>query len=273
MALLHLDDVTAGYRPGSPVLRQFSLSVETGAFAALIGPNGSGKSTLLRVVAGVMAPWSGRVTLDGQELSEYSRRDLARRIAVVPQAAVSDFEFSVEETVGMGRHPHLKRFQGMGEEDRIAVAEALELTATAELARRSIRELSGGERQRVIIARALAQQPQLLLLDEPTNHLDLESVDALVEGLAKFSGGVVLVSHDERLVDAATELWVCDGREGAQDSGGLRLEKSGYTAYRKQRIAIMEAAASAAAREARVRAQRRLEARRERIERLGSKRS
>jgi iron complex transport system ATP-binding protein len=92
------------------VLRQFSLSVETGAFAALIGPNGSGKSTLLRVVAGVMAPWSGRVTLDGQELSEYSRRDLARRIAVVPQAAVSDFEFSVEETVGMGRHPHLKRF-------------------------------------------------------------------------------------------------------------------------------------------------------------------
>ncbi|HJN27980.1 MAG TPA: ABC transporter ATP-binding protein [Candidatus Latescibacteria bacterium] len=207
MALLHLDDVTVGYRPGSPVLRQFSLSVETGAFAALIGPNGSGKSTLLRVVAGVMAPWSGRVTLDGQELSEYSRRDLARRIAVVPQAAVSDFEFSVEETVGMGRHPHLKRFQGMGEEDRIAVAEALELTATAELARRSIRELSGGERQRVIIARALAQQPQLLLLDEPTNHLDinhqLEILDLLSELHDQTGLTLVCVTHD---LNAAAEF-------------------------------------------------------------------
>jgi iron complex transport system ATP-binding protein len=207
VSLLQLDHVTVGYRPGTPVLQQVSLSVAAGAFAALIGPNGSGKSTFLRVAAGVMAPWSGTVTLAGQDLNECSRRDLARRVAVVPQAAVSDFEFSVEETVAMGRHPHLKRFQGMGDEDRLAITQALELTSTTDLASRSIRELSGGEHQRVIIARALAQQPQLLLLDEPTNHLDInhqvEILDLLSELHEETGLTIVCVTHD---LNAAAEF-------------------------------------------------------------------
>ncbi len=207
MSLLQLNNVTVGYQAGVPVLREVSLCVEDGAFAALIGPNGSGKSTLLRVAAGVMEPWSGHVTLAGQNLMSCSRRDLARRIAVVPQATVSDFEFSVGETVAMGRHPHLKRFQGMGDQDRLAVARALELTSTADLAHRSIRELSGGERQRVIIARALAQQPQLLLLDEPTNHLDInhqvEILDLLTQLHEETGLTLVCVTHD---LNAAAEF-------------------------------------------------------------------
>ncbi len=207
MSQLRLDDVTVGYRAGEPVLRHVTLSIADGAFAALIGPNGSGKSTLLRVASGVLQPWSGTVSLDGENLRTCSRRDLARKIAVVPQAAVSDFDFSVEETVAMGRHPHLKRFQGMTDEDREAISQALELTSTAGLARRSIRELSGGERQRVIIARALAQQPRLLLLDEPTNHLDinhqLEILDLLSELHDQTGLTLVCVTHD---LNAAAEF-------------------------------------------------------------------
>lgn len=115
-------------------------------------------------------------------------------------------------------------------------------------------------------------RPHILLLDEPTNHLDLESVDALIDGLKKWQGGVVLVSHDERLVAAATELWVCDGRQD-KDSGGLRLEKGGFGAYRRQRIAIIEAKAARVARDAALRAQKQLQARRERIAKLAAKRS
>lgn len=207
MSQLQLDDVTVGYQDGIPVLRQVTVSFAAGAFTALIGPNGSGKSTLLRIASGVLPPWSGRVSLDGENLDSYSRRDLARRIAVVPQAAVSDFDFSVEETVAMGRHPHLKRFQGMGDEDRAAIAQAMELTSTTDLARRGIRELSGGERQRVIIARALAQQPRLLLLDEPTNHLDinhqLEILDLLSELHEQTGLTLVCVTHD---LNAAAEF-------------------------------------------------------------------
>ena len=220
--------------------------------------DGGGKSTLLRLLSGKLLPTSGEISIE-------------RRCVV----GVYDQHFEVLHEVDIQKTSALKfllaKFPSISEQEGRASLGMFGLAGAQHLV--PLTSLSGGQKARVVLAHLRLLRPHILLLDEPTNHLDLESVDALVEGLAIFSGGVVLVSHDERLVDAATELWVCDGREGAQDSGGLRLEKSGYTAYRKQRIAIMEAAASAAAREARVRAQRRLEARRERIERLGSKRS
>ena len=95
--------------------------------------------------------------------------------------------------------------------------------------------LSGGQKARVIFASLRLLQPHILLLDEPTNHLDIESVDALIFGLQNYAGGVVFVSHDERLISTATELWVCDGR-----GSGLRVEKGGFPAYRKHRLAIIE---------------------------------
>ena len=130
--------------------------------------------------------------------------------------------------------------------------------------------LSGGQKARVVFAFLRLLRPHILLLDEPTNHLDLESVDALISGLATWKGGVVLVSHDERLVATAAELWVCDGRreDPTKDNGGLRLEKGGFDAYRQQRIAMIEAKAAQAARSALLRSQQQLHARRERIAKL-----
>lgn len=125
--------------------------------------------------------------------------------------------------------------------------------------------LSGGQKARVVFAFLRLLRPHILLLDEPTNHLDLESVDALISGLTTWRGGVVLVSHDERLVATATELWVCDGRK---DNGGLRLEKGGFDAYRKQRIAMIEAKTAQVARDAALRAQQRSHARLERVAKL-----
>ena len=133
-----------------------------------------------------------------------------------------------------------------------------------------VKVLSGGEKARLALARMLVSPSHLVLLDEPTNHLDLESVDALISGLATWKGGVVLVSHDERLVATAAELWVCDGRreDPTKDNGGLRLEKGGFDAYRQQRIAMIEAKAAQAARSALLRSQQQLHARRERIAKL-----
>eukprot|EP01043_Picozoa_sp_COSAG02_P025285 COSAG02_NODE_1414_length_12746_cov_3.904698_5_plen_184_part_00 len=127
--------------------------------------------------------------------------------------------------------------------------------------------LSGGQKARVVFAFLRLLRPHILLLDEPTNHLDLESVDALISGLAAWRGGVVLVSHDERLVATANELWVCDGRKV---DGGLRLEKGGFDAYRKKRIAMIEAKAAQVARDAAIRAQQQYRVRRERVAKLAA---
>jgi iron complex transport system ATP-binding protein len=204
--LLEVTGIRAGYYRDTAVLQDVSLELAAGGFLGLIGPNGSGKSTLLRVLAGVLAPWSGAVRLDESDLSALSRRQLARTIAVVPQETTSPFAFTVAETVAMGRHAYLPRFGGSSVEDRQVVNDAMERTDTAHLASRSVVELSGGERQRVVIARALAQQPRLLLLDEPTNHLDInhqiEVLDLLYD-LNRTDGlAIVCVTHD---LNAAAE--------------------------------------------------------------------
>jgi len=147
----------------------------------LIGPNGSGKTTLLRVLSGLMAPRRGHVYLDGRNIREFSRREIARRVAVVPQELAMPFAFSVYEMVMMGRTPHVRPILGAGPRDRQVVMEKMELTATLALAERPFNELSGGEKQRVIIAMALAQEPDILLLDEPTVHLDINHQVEILE--------------------------------------------------------------------------------------------
>jgi len=204
--LLQVTGIHAGYYPDTPVLQEVDLRLSAGGFLGLIGPNGSGKSTLLRVLAGVLAPWSGSVLLDGADVGQVSRRQLARTVAVVPQDSVSPFAFTAGEIVAMGRHPYLPRFGGLDARDRCAVSQAMERTDTAHLAARSIVELSGGERQRIVIARALAQQPRLLLLDEPTTHLDInhqvEVLDLLYDLNRSDGLAIVCVTHD---LNAAAE--------------------------------------------------------------------
>ena len=149
-----------------------SVSLPRGGMLGILGPNGSGKTTLLRLLAGTRTPTRGEVTLDGSPLARYPRRELARRIAVVPQETHSAFDFTALEIVLMGRYPHLGAFELEGATDLSIARDALAATGTIGLDARPFVTLSGGEKQRVVIASALAQASDVLLLDEPTASLD-----------------------------------------------------------------------------------------------------
>ncbi|HCJ10321.1 MAG TPA: heme ABC transporter ATP-binding protein [Clostridiales bacterium] len=188
----------------TPVLSGIDFKVEAGEFVGLIGPNACGKSTLLRAVSRVLRPVSGRILLNGRDLwRELSLRETSRLVAVVPQDFPANFPFTVQETVMMGRLPYVSRLKGERPEDLARTRRAMEATGTAHLAHRPLAELAGGDRQRVVVAKALAQDPELLLLDEPTSHLDInhqvEILDLLLrlnrtEGLT-----IVIVLHDLNL--------------------------------------------------------------------------
>jgi len=187
---------------GRPILRDIDLAIAPGEIVALVGPNGAGKTTLLRIASRVLTPDEGRVLLGGREASAFSRRELARKIAVVPQDVQVAFPFRAAEVVLMGRGPHLGAFGYESASDVAIARAAMERVGVAELADRSILELSGGERQMVLIARALAQEARVLLLDEPTAHLDLRhriQVLALVREFVAEDRSALVVSHDLHL--------------------------------------------------------------------------
>ncbi len=202
---------------GREILKGVTLDVPPGSVIALAGRNGAGKTTLLRVASRVLRPSAGRVTIGGVAIEELSRRELAQRLAVVPQDASISFPFSVIEVVLMGRSPHLGV---LGFESRADVALARDVMARVgieEFADRSILDLSGGERQLVLIARALTQEPRILLLDEPTAHLDLAhrvAVLDLVRDFARDGRSALVVSHDLSLSARASDSLavLADGR-------------------------------------------------------------
>jgi len=229
-------DITVAFG-AQRVLDCVSIDVPQGALVGVLGPNGSGKTTLLRVMAGTLKPQSGRVTLDGQDISALDRRAVARRVAVVPQDTHLAFDYSVMEVALMGRFPHLGSFEVEGPADLAAAAAALEATGTLQLSHRSYETLSGGEKQRVIIASALSQLDRrsspddraspLLLLDEPTAALDLRyqvEVAALVGRLHESSAAagvpltVVLSTHDLHFASSLcdTVVLLSEGRVVAQ---------------------------------------------------------
>jgi iron complex transport system ATP-binding protein len=184
------------------------LEVPRGQLLGLIGPNGSGKSTLVRLCLGLLPPTGGRIEIDGRAVDDWSRRELARVVAAVPQEEALEFPFTVEEVVRMGRIPHLSGFGFEGASDRAAAAEAMRETGVTELAARPLHTLSGGERKRVLLARALAQEPQVLILDEPAASLDIHHQIAIFELLAerhKRGVTVIVVVHDLNLAAAYCE--------------------------------------------------------------------
>jgi iron complex transport system ATP-binding protein len=158
---------------GTPVLDQVDLRLEAGRMIGVIGPNGAGKSTLVKLLSRLLTPAQGHVRLNGHSLARWRPADLARVLAVVPQAPELPPMFTVWEMVLMGRTPYMGWMGQESERDRIVARQAMEETGVYHLTDRLIDQLSGGERQRVVIARALAQEPRVLLLDEPTAHLDI----------------------------------------------------------------------------------------------------
>jgi|YNPNPStandDraft_1061719.scaffolds.fasta_scaffold00772_8 iron complex transport system ATP-binding protein len=197
-----VDNLCAGYGDHA-VLNCVSLELGSGDFLGVIGPNGSGKTTLLRSMSRVLKPLQGKVCLDGRDIYCIPSREFARKVAVVPQETFVPFEFSVLEIVLMARSPRMGRFAFESNRDVEVALEALALTGTIHLRDRTINALSGGERQRVLLARALAQEPEILLLDEPTSHLDISfqfEIMDLVLSLNRDRGLTVLaVLHDLNL--------------------------------------------------------------------------
>ena len=172
MNAIQLSDVSFAYGTRR-VLEKVSVQIAASERVALVGPNATGKSTLLKLMSGVLAPASGCVRINGRDLRTFPRKELSRKVAVLSQQFVVPFAFSAREIVQLGRTPHLHFLRGARGTDLHAVERAMELTNTLHLASRVFNELSGGERQRVMIAMALAQNPEILLLDEPTQQLDI----------------------------------------------------------------------------------------------------
>lgn len=172
MSTIKLEHVSFSYTNGL-VVKDINLSIKKGERVGLIGPNGSGKTTLIKLISGVLHPSEGEVRLDGSDLKRLKRKMVAQRVAVVPQQFNIPFAFRVEEIVMLGRTPFLKILSDGREREFNIVNEAIESVSIKHLQQRFFNELSGGERQKVLLAMALAQQPELLLLDEPTAHLDI----------------------------------------------------------------------------------------------------
>jgi iron complex transport system ATP-binding protein len=189
---------------GYPVLQDIDIKVNEGEILGILGPNGCGKTTLLKNLNKNLSPKGGKVLLDGEDLEEITKKDIAKRIAVVPQTNEVHFSFTVKDIVSMGRMPFQGLMEGMSRSDMDIVEESIARVGLTDYADRHINVMSGGERQRVIIARALAQTPDILLMDEPTLHLDINTqfdVLDLVRDLSRKDGlTVVIVSHDLGMV-------------------------------------------------------------------------
>jgi len=201
-SLLSVHGITVAYAARS-VLRDVSFEVRRGDLVVVLGPNGAGKTTLLRTIAKVVSPKVGTVLLNGRDVSTMSTSQLMRTLSVVPQSEGSAFNFTVQDIVAMGRIPHASPLAPLSQRDREVIREAMEATDVWELRDRLFTELSGGERRRVLIAKALAQEPQLLLLDEPTANLDLHYQLEVVELLQRLNRErnitVLAVFHDLNL--------------------------------------------------------------------------
>jgi iron complex transport system ATP-binding protein len=202
MIELEMRHTTLGYYH-QPVLRDISLKASPGEIVGLIGPNGSGKSTIIKALCRVMQPESGKITVNGRDISTIPRQELACQVGVVPQLPLLPSSFTAFEIVLMGRNPHLGLLQSESRRDLAMAWQAMEKTGTESLANRHINELSGGEIQCVLIARVLVQETEAILLDEPTANLDIgrqvEILDLIKKLCAENNLTVLAAIHDLNL--------------------------------------------------------------------------
>jgi len=197
---LEISNICFGYK-STPVLDSITMSVTSGEVVALVGPNGSGKTTLLKCIARMLKPKGGSIIIEGQNLDKVGPKDIAKLMGYVPQSATNVFPCTVFDAVLIGRRPYLT--WGVGKEDRRIISQTLGVMGLQHMAERPFNEISAGEQQKVLIARALAQEPQVLLLDEPTSNLDLrhqlEVLSTLQKATKERRISAIIAIHDLNL--------------------------------------------------------------------------
>ncbi|MDD3857153.1 MAG: ABC transporter ATP-binding protein [Methanoculleus sp.] len=200
MKPIEIIDIDVSYG-AKKILEAITFHTEAGEILGIVGPNGSGKTTLLKAMSRVVARDTGEIRLDDRDLDSLGHRELARRVAVVPQDISIGFDYTVRDVVMMGRHPYIGRFASETARDVEICDHAMLLANIADLAGMSVHEISGGERQRVLIARALAQEPKILLLDEATSNLDVSHQVEILNIIRELAGEITVVSvfHDLNL--------------------------------------------------------------------------
>ncbi len=205
---LEVNNLAFGYG-SKEVLNNINMNIKPGTFISIIGPNGSGKSTLLKNISTYLKPQKGVILLDSKEIDKLPRKEVSKKISVVPQNISLEFDFKIKDIVMMGRHPYIRKFKGETSEDIKIAEKAMLYTNILTLSDRMFNELSGGEKQRVILARALAQEPKILLLDEPVSHLDLqhqiEILDLIKNMSIKESLTIIAVLHDLNMASSYSD--------------------------------------------------------------------
>ncbi|MBQ6582233.1 MAG: ABC transporter ATP-binding protein [Mogibacterium sp.] len=216
--ILESRELSAGYG-AKTVLQGVSFTVRPGEILVLIGPNGAGKSTLLKTLAGQLKELAGTVYLDGQEQNLYTSREIAEKRSVMLTERMTSEQMTCYEAVSLGRYPYTGRLGILSEEDHRVVRESMERVRCLELADRDIHAVSDGQLQRVLLARAIAQEPEILILDEPTSYLDvrfkLEFLD-LLRDLARTRGiGIVVSLHELEFAHLAADRVLCIAEDGS----------------------------------------------------------
>lgn len=209
------------------VLEQVDMNIKKGSFFSVIGPNGSGKSTLLKVISASLKPLKGIVYIEGRDINHMNSRSVAKLLSFVPQNTSLEFDFKVSDVVLMGRYPYVNKLRGETKADLDIAEKAMQYTNTTFLKNRSFMELSGGERQRVILAQALAQEPDILILDEPVSHLDLQHQVEILNLLKKMCVDkkltAITVLHDLNMASAYSD-YIVMMREGRIKYRGTPFE-------------------------------------------------
>lgn len=212
-----------------PILTDINFSIARGEMVTIIGPNGAGKSTLLRCIGGLETRYSGLISISGQPIRSYPRKELAKQISYVPQSSERGLPYSVREFILMSRYPHFKGFFTVSADDRRAVDDSIESSGLAALADRRIDSLSGGERQKVFIAAAVAQGASIVLLDEPTTFLDYRCAAEVMDLMIR-------LNHTENLTVISVTHDVNQGVSGSHRVLGL---KSGCVAFSGTPVELM----------------------------------
>jgi len=238
--MLQVSNLAGGYAK-DPLIKNMTFDVQEGEMFGVIGPNGSGKTTLLKLISKTLQKRKGQVLVDGKEIQDYSERDFAKIVAVLPQHMTQSFSYTVRETISLGRYAHQKGlFKSSTERDERIIKEVMRQTGIEDYEHMLIDQLSGGERQRVFLAQSLAQEPKILLLDEPTNHLDLayqkELLDLLKKWTRKKSLTVIAIFHDLNLAGL-----YCDRLMLIEEGASLMVDQPGKVLKKREIEAVYKA--------------------------------